>query len=386
MWGILGRSCPVVGDLFYRNTWVEVNLDRIEYNMKQIREKLPATSKIAAVVKADGYGHGAVEVAKRALASGASSLAVALLEEAIVLRESGITEPILVLSWVSPEAAVAAAKYNIAITIYQTDWIKKAEQLLTEDVNVHVKLDTGMGRAGIRTNEELKELLQSLKQSNYIKLTGVYTHFATADEANRDFFLEQRECFKQFITNFKQNWHEEITVHMANSAASIRYPEETYDMIRFGISMYGLYPSMVMKEESEIHLRQALSLHSRLIHVKKVDKGSGISYGSTYIAEKDEWIGTIPIGYGDGWIRKFQGADVLIDGVRCPIVGRICMDQMMVRLEKKKAIGEKVTLIGKQQEEVIEMDEVANYIETTSYEVPCMINERVPRIYVTDHE
>src|SRR5699024_9792287 len=143
-----------------------------------------------------------------------------------------------------------------------------------------------------------------------------------------------------------QNWHEEVTVHMANSAASIRYPEETYDMIRFGISMYGLYPSMVMKEESEIHLRQAFSLHSRLIHVKKVDKGSGISYGSTYIAEKDEWIGTIPIGYGDGWIRKFQGADVLIDGVRCPIVGRICMDQMMVRLEKKEAIGEKVTLIG----------------------------------------
>lgn len=366
----------------YRNTWAEIDLDAIEYNIKQMKRSLAPESNIIAVVKADAYGHGSVQVAKKALQAGAKALAVALLEEALVLREASITAPILVLGWVPPRAAQVACAHDITLTFFQKDWLHEVNTYTYEgDLKLHMKWDTGMGRIGIRTESELKEILNALNDNPSIYLTGVYTHFATADESDLTYFNEQRYRFEKLLTVFKQLWPNRVAIHIGNSAAALRLPKEMYDYIRFGISMYGLYPSKTVKKESSIELKPAFSLHSRLVHVKKVAKGETISYGATYTAEENEWIGTIPIGYGDGWIRKLQGISVLVEGERRQIAGRICMDQTMIRLNKEYPIGTRVTLIGEQNLARIEIDEVADYIDTINYEIPCTINKRVPRIY-----
>lgn len=369
----------------YRETWAEIDLGAIEHNIEQVKQILPSHCDIIAVVKADGYGHGAVQVAQKALMSGATFLAVALLEEAMILREAGITAPILVLGRVSPGQAFVAAENDITLMFFQNEWIKEVNQLpLTSDLKLHLKLDTGFGRLGIRADEEIDDILEELNKNKHIHLTGVYTHFATADEENVTYFKKQLSRFNHFLDVLKSKWRNPLAVHIGNSAASIRFPHLMHDYIRFGVSLYGLYPSEAAKKETSIDLRQAFSLHSRLAHVKKISKGESVGYGVTYTTEKEEWIGTFPIGYADGWRRSLQGASVLVDGKRCPIVGRVCMDQTMVLLDKNYPIGTKVTLIGNQDNETITMEEVADYIETINYEIPCMITSRVPRIYVNN--
>jgi len=365
----------------YRDTWAEVNLQAIEHNVQAIKAQLSETTEIMAVVKANGYGHGSVEVAQRALQAGATHLAVALLEEAITLREAGIDAPILVMGWVGAEHAPTAVKYNITLTMFQEQWLEDVPHNLPQPVKVHMKWDTGMGRLGIRTVESLKSLIKKIKQQPNVQLTGVFTHFATADDEDLTYFHEQRERFQTLLDTFAKLWPEKIALHIGNSAASIRFPENMYHYIRFGVSMYGLYPSPAVKQEQTIHLKPAFSLHSRLSHVKKVTKGDSISYGQTYFAKEAEWIGTLPIGYADGWTRKLQGFHVLVEGKRMPIVGRICMDQMMIKLDQKYPVGTKVTLIGTQQAEEILADHVAHYLETINYEIPCMLTNRIPRIY-----
>ncbi|WP_100012759.1 alanine racemase [Lentibacillus sediminis] len=367
---------------FYRDTWAEIDLSAIDHNIRQMAEKLPDTSDIIAIVKADGYGHGSVAVAKQALKAGAKALGVALLEEALELRKAQIDVPILVLGWVPPRGAPVAAEHDITLTFFQEEWLEEiSSYTLPKPLKVHMKWDTGMGRIGLRTESELRDILYALNKNPSIYLTGVFTHFATADEKDFTYLRKQQDCFEKLLAVFREMWPHPVTIHTGNSAASIRLPGEMYDAIRFGISMYGLYPSSVVKSEQGISLKQAFSLHSRLVNVKQVAAGDTISYGRTYSAQEEEWIGTIPIGYGDGWIRKLQGMDVLADGKRMPIVGRICMDQTMIRLDQAYPIGTKVTLIGHQQGAFIDMDEVAAHLETINYEIPCMINERVPRIY-----
>ncbi|WP_010529408.1 alanine racemase [Lentibacillus jeotgali] len=369
----------------FRSTWAEVDLEAISHNINEMRNRLPGRCGIIAVVKADAYGHGAVEVAKKALSSGAKMLAVALLEEALILREANMTVPILVFGRVLPEDVPTAVNHDITLTCFQKEWIRDVNRLsLPSPVKVHMKWDTGMGRVGLRTEEELKDVTEEIRSCSRVQLTGVYTHFATADAAGFDYFEMQHTRFKQFLSTFESIWQEPVTVHIGNSAASIRFPERMYHYIRFGISMYGLYPSDVLKDEYEVDLEPAFSLHSRLVHVKKMDPGESISYGATYTTTEEEYIGTIPIGYADGWIRKLQGMDVLVDGKRMPIVGRITMDQSMIKLDKAYPVGTKVTLIGKQGNDEIETDEIAEKLETINYEIPCMISERVPRIYKTD--
>lgn len=367
----------------YRNTWVEVNVDAIGHNMQQMKQLLPEKTRIIAVVKADGYGHGAVEVANRAMASGASALAVAILEEALELRNSGITVPILVFGWVAPSDTPVAAENDLTLTFFQKDWIKQAKSYsFSRPLKVQMIWDTGMGRIGIRDESELEEVTEELADAADIRLTGVYTHFATADENKLNYFRGQQSKFQSLWQTFKKLWGKPVAVHTGNSAAAMRFPNEMYHFIRFGIAMYGLYPSDTVKQENNIPLQQAFSLHSRLIHVKEVEPGTSISYGVTYTAESKEWIGTIPIGYADGWIRKLQGFEVLVNGKRMPIVGRICMDQTMIRLDDFYPLGSKVTLIGKQKDAEISMDDVAEYLETINYEIPCNITKRVPRVYV----
>lgn len=370
-------------DTFYRDSWAEIELSHIDYNIQQLQERLRPGTGIYAVVKANAYGHGDLQVAEQALQAGSSGLAVALLDEAIRLRKSGIDAPILVMGWVRPEDVPIAAEHDIAITAFQESWLREAAQYtFSEPVKIHMKWDTGMGRIGIRTTEEMDGFLSYLKNHPSFILEAVFTHFATADEEDVDYFNRQVEKFDDLFSHFERIWHKDVEIHTGNSAASMRFPERMKHAVRFGISMYGLYPSTVVKEERPISLRPAFSLQSKLIHVKKVDAHESISYGATYRTEGEEWIGTIPLGYADGWIRKLQGMDVLVDGKRQPIVGRICMDQFMILLDREYPIGTKVTLIGKQGDEEITVDEVADYIDTITYEIPCMISNRVPRMFL----
>ncbi len=374
---------------FYRDTWVEVNLDAIEHNVKLIKNNLDNNVKIMAAVKANGYGHGAVQVAKTAIEAGADYLGVALLDEAIALRKAGIAEPILVLGWVRPTDINVACQNNIALTVFQSEWLEQASAHLNSNLHctLHLKIDTGMGRIGIRTKNEGKAVIDYIHEHQQFSLEGVYTHFATSDESNLDYFHLQYQRFNEML-----DWIEGMGVnvpyiHCGNSAATIRFPSKMFSMTRVGIAMYGLKPSKEMEEEIPFQLEEAFSLHSKIIHVKEVPSNEGISYGATYKTEGTEWIATIPIGYADGWIRHHSSRGfVLVDGERCPIVGRVCMDQMMVKLTKKVPVGTKVTLIGKQLLEMISIDEVAKQLDTINYEIPCMISYRVPRVFLKNGE
>ncbi|MRG87220.1 alanine racemase [Salinibacillus xinjiangensis] len=371
---------------FYRDTWVEVHLDAIRHNIQQLKQVLPDHTKIFAVVKGNAYGHGDIQVANVALEEGVYGLSVTLLDEALRLRRAGIKAPILVMSWTRPQDVEVAIKNNITLTVFQRDWIEQAKNFIgTKALSVHVKLDTGMGRVGVRTDDELVQLMEGL-QGDRFHVAGAFTHFATADEEELSYYEKQRSRFIERIELFRSFIQHPVVIHSGNSAASMRFPGDVFDGVRYGVSLYGLYPSSYLKQIKPIDLQPAFSLHSRLIHVKQMPKGEGISYGRTYETNENEWVGTVPIGYADGWIRRLNSRYVLIGGKQMPIIGRICMDQFMVRLDKEYAVGEKVTLIGKQKNEEITADDVAETLETINYEVPCSISYRVPRVYVSQNE
>lgn len=337
-------------------------------------------SKLFAVVKANGYGHGAVEVARTALLAGADYLAVAFLDEALALRNAGIDAPILVLGASRPADILVAAKQDIILTVFDVEWLTRAtERLQGNKIKIHVKIDSGMGRLGIRKEQEVKEIEEFLMCHQEFILEGIYTHFATADEKNSSYLNEQAKKFADILASFKAK---PPIIHCSNSAAGLLYPELAFNGVRLGISMYGLTPSMEIKEMLPFSLKEAFSLHTKIVQVKKLHKGDKVSYGATYEAKEDEWIATLPIGYADGWLRKLQGQKVLVNGVRVPIVGRVCMDQCMIRLPHEIAVGTKVTLIGTQQEQCISVNEIAKKLDTINYEVTCTIANRVPRIYL----
>lgn len=364
-----------------RDTWVEINLNHIKHNIKEILSLYQSDKKVYAVVKADAYGYGDIEVSKAAIEAGAKGLAVAILDEAIRLREVFPDIPILVLGWTSPQHANLAAEHDITLTIFQLDWVKEVKAVLKhENLQVHLKIDTGMGRIGIRSIEEAYDVITECSSSN-VKITGLYTHLATADHEKSDYVHYQISAFKDYVKEIESMLPTPVEKHIGNSAASIVYSEEMFDAIRLGLGMYGLYPTHTVKDLATIELKPSFSLYSRLIHVKQVKKGDYISYSQTYQAEEDEWIGTIPIGYGDGLPRRLQNFQVLINGEKATIVGRICMDQTMVKLKKPYKIGTKVTFIGQDQNEQITMEEMAEYLGTIPYEVSCHISKRVPRIY-----
>ncbi|MFC0274435.1 alanine racemase [Metabacillus herbersteinensis] len=367
---------------FYRDTWAEIDLDAITSNVSSMKTHLGSHVKLIAVVKANAYGHGDVQVAKAAIETGAEQLAVAFLDEAISLRHAGITVPILVMGASRQTDVKIALEYDLALTVFSLKWLKEAvnqEEAKDKRVSIHLKVDTGMGRLGIREEQEFKDVLQFIRESTFFNLEGVYTHFATADELDTHYFEEQLHKFTLFVKNIDI---EKIMIHCANSATGLRFPENVFNAVRFGISMYGLAPSLEIINQLPFQLKEAFSLHSKLVHVKRIPKGAKVSYGATYVADEDQWIGTLPIGYADGWIRRLRESEVLVDGKRVPIIGRICMDQLMIKLPNEKAIGTKVTLIGSQDKEKITVDEVASRLDTINYEVPCIITSRVPRVFL----
>ncbi|UAL52545.1 MULTISPECIES: alanine racemase [Metabacillus] len=370
-----------MGNSFYRDTWAEIDLDAIYSNVKSMKNHIGENTQLIAVVKANAYGHGDAEVAKTALEAGAEMLAVAFLDEAVVLREAGFEVPILVMGASRPADVKIAIDQRIILTAPSLEWLTEAEKNIQKGIlSVHLKIDTGMGRLGVRTEDELLQAFKFAEEKPNVKIEGIFTHFATADELDTAYFNKQYDVFAAMAQ--KAADYDGVMIHCGNSATGLRFPEKLVHAVRLGISMYGLSPSMEIKPELPYELKEAFSLHSRLVHVKKISKGDKVSYGATYTAEKDEWIGTIPIGYADGWVRRLKESEVLIDGERMPIVGRICMDQCMIKLTSFKETGTKVTLIGRQKEECISVDEVAERLETINYEVPCTITLRVPRMFL----
>ncbi|RFB10285.1 alanine racemase [Bacillus sp. HNG] len=366
---------------FYRDTWVEVDLDSIFENVKNMKSFLPEQVDIMAVVKANAYGHGDAEVAKTALEAGATYLAVAFIDEGISLRHRGIDAPILVLGASRPTDAMIAAQHNIALTIYSQECLNHIIENYhgSTPLNLHLKLDTGMGRLGVRKKDELETILATIEQHPQVQLEGVFTHFATADEIDTSYFDQQYQNFLKML-----EWipNKPKMIHCGNSATGYRFPERVFNAVRLGIGMYGLTPSLEIKDQLPYELKQAISFHSMLVHVKQLAKGEKVSYGATFTADEDMWVGTVPVGYADGWIRKLQNTHVLVNGELCQIIGRVCMDQFMVRLPKKLPVGTKVTLIGRQNDKFISVDDVAKALETINYEVTCSISFRVPRIFL----
>ncbi|MCC3358071.1 alanine racemase [Bacillus sp. REN16] len=366
---------------FYRDTWVEVDLDCIFENVKNMKSFLPEQVDIMAVVKANAYGHGDAEVAKTALEAGATYLAVAFIDEGISLRHGGIDAPILVLGASRPTDVMIAAEHDLSLTIYSQEWLEEVIKNYhgSAPLSLHLKLDTGMGRLGVREKDEIQAVLQTIEQHPQVKLEGVFTHFATADETDTSYFVQQYQKFTQML-----EWipNKPKMIHCGNSATGYRFPEKVFNVVRLGIGMYGMTPSLEIEDQLPYGLQQAFSFHSKLVHVKQIAKGEKVSYGATFTADEDMWVGTVPVGYADGWVRKLQNTHVLVEGELCQIIGRICMDQFMVRLPKKIPVGNKVTLIGRQNDKFISVDDVAKTLETINYEITCTISFRVPRIFL----
>ncbi|TFD95315.1 alanine racemase [Jeotgalibacillus sp. R-1-5s-1] len=365
---------------FHRDTWIEVDLDAITHNVKQISKHIGEEQVVMAVVKANAYGHGYVEVAKAALEAGATWLAVAFLDEAIYLRKQGFEVPILIMGAVRPEDAGLAADHDIRATVFSADWLEQAAPYIEKTpLHVHFKLDTGMGRLGFTDSSEIRRAEEMALALGTFNLEGVFTHFATADEQDQSYADEQHKRFIDMLSVFNSK---PALIHASNSAASLLRKNSVFNAVRFGISMYGLVPSGEIRDLMPFQLRPVLSFKTTLVHVKKMKPGQKISYGATYTAEQEEWIGTLPVGYADGWTRYMQGFEVLVNGVRAEIVGRVCMDQCMIRLPYELKIGTMVTLVGKQGEEEILLDDVADYAGTIHYESACLLTARVPRVYL----
>lgn len=361
----------------YRPTKAVIDLDAIRNNL-QAFQKRAGDAEVIAVVKADGYGHGAQEVARLAIGCGVRLLAVATPDEALALRRAGIKEDILVMGAVPPSFLPAAKSEGIIVTALSLEWIEQAEKALgsISALRVHLKVDTGMGRLGVQPHEAAEAVAKLA--SGKFSFEGIFTHFAAADEQDVTLFEQQARRMNEVVKLVPDN----VMVHVSNSAAALMHPEVACDAVRVGISLYGIAPSPYVGAHSPIELAPALSLQTEIVHVKKVPPGATISYGATYRSDREEWIATLPIGYADGMLRSLQGQDVLVQGKRVPIVGRICMDQCMIRLEGPLPVGEPVQLIGRQGDENVSIDEWAEKMGTIPYEVPCILTKRVPRIYV----
>lgn len=361
---------------YYRDTWAEIDLDAIEHNVKQIKALHPA-KEIFAVVKANGYGHGDVEVSKVAIEAGVSCLAVSGLEEALCLRKSGIDVPILVLGMTRLCDVPLAAENNISLTAHDEMWIEHLVSLpLTTPVKVHLKIDSGMHRLGLMNEEQVQTNFNLLKSAPMVELEGVFTHMATAD-CDKDYLSYQIETFKRLIANLDLS--DVKYVHLENTATLLQKEFDFDHGIRLGLGLYGVNPDTEFIP-IDFELKPALKLLSNLVQVKQIKKSDKVGYGATYTAEEDEWIGVVPIGYADGWIRSHQGRNVIVEGHECEIIGRVCMDQMMIRLPKPFPMGTEVTLIG----DGMPVERVADEIGTISYEILCLISDRVPRVYKKD--
>ena len=362
-----------------------INLENIRDNIKELKKCVPKDTKTMLIVKADGYGHGAKEIIGYVddLADG---YGVAIIDEAVTLREQGVDKMILVLSFTPEKYLKTAVQYNIsqAVTDYETAKIMSdAAVELGMNAKIHIKLDTGMGRLGFACDDKgLNEICRIAKLPN-IELEGLFTHFSKADEKSLDYTEKQYETYMNFSERLYSCGVDFKIRHVCNSAASIQFPKASLDMVRLGVAIYGLYPSEDI-DKNMINLKPAMSIESCVSYVKHVKKGTLISYGGTYEADKDRIIATVPVGYADGYNRALSGVGkVLIHGEYAPITGRICMDQFMVDVTDIKGVkkGDRVILAGEESGKRITVEELAAPANSFNYEFVCGIGKRVPRVY-----
>jgi len=364
-------------------SWAEIELNAILSNINAIRQKI-GNRKIFAVVKANAYGHGAVSVAN-SIEKFVDMFAVATLDEAIELRQSGIKVPILNLFCIFPNQAEAVLKYNITQMVCQIDVAKTLSNESTKMdkiANVHVKVDTGMTRLGVHFSEAT-EFVKKISELPNIQIDGIYTHFANADGEDKSYTQLQLSRFQNVLDNLIQLDINIPTKHASNSAAILDFPSAYFDAVRPGIILYGIYPSLYVSHD--VALKPALTLKSRITFLKTVSPGTPIGYGLTYSIPNETIIATIPIGYADGFRRELSNSgEVLVHGKRVPVIGRVCMDGIMCDVGDipELKVGDEVVLIGKQGEQSITVDEVAEKCGTISYEILCGIGNRIKRVYV----
>ncbi len=381
-------------DILERRTWAEIDLDAAAKNLAAVRSRISPKAKLCCVVKADGYGHGAVPVARVFEESGADWFAVSNVFEALELREGGVTKPILILGYTPPEAAAALAENNISQCVYSSEYARALSQNAQASgvtVKMHVKIDTGMSRLGFyfqdinRDTAVLEELLAVCALPG-LSPEGIFTHFAVADSGPAGTMATMRQfgCFKELVETLTRAGVEFPIRHCANSGAALDYPMCHMDMVRAGIVLYGLSPSDEVAHP-EPALVPVMRLKTVVAHVKEIEAGSAVSYGRTFTAREKMRVATVPVGYADGYPRALSDrADVLIRGTRCRVIGRICMDQCMVDVTHlpEARMGDTVTLIGRDGAEEVTAAELAEKAGTIPYEIVCGISKRVPRIDV----
>lgn len=368
-----------------RPVWAEISIANAAHNVAALKRLIGSDCQLMAVVKANAYGHGDLEIARTALAHGASWLAVAIPEEGVRLRRAGIAAPILVLGAVSPHQLELCASKDLVVTIFQWEHAQALSNLarrLNKTVKVHVKIDTGMSRLGLRPEETLGFVKRLLGLPG-IEVQGIYTHFACADIPNDPYTRWQWQRYAWVLLELEKAGINIPLKHCANTAAALLMPEARLSLVRVGLGIYGMYPCPVTDDLRAVDLKPVFSLHTQVLDLKRIQKGTAVSYGRSFVAWRDTTIALLPIGYADGVPRRLsEQGQVLINGKKYPFAGRITMDHCMIDVgDAEVEIGDQVTLIGRQGAAAITADDWAAWLDTINYEIPCMISERVQRIY-----
>jgi alanine racemase len=376
----------------------EVDLEAIAQNVTKLRNITDPAAKVMAVVKADAYGHGAKKVAKTALINGAEVLGVARINEAIALRQAGFTVPIQIFGYTPPSLVNPLIQYDLTQTVFSYQSASALSEIALskgKKIRIHIKVDTGMGRLGLVTDcgaiscSDINLTQSSLKQvESIVRLQGIIpegimTHFASADSLDKSYARKQFEIFMDFIDRLKKNGIEFGVRHAANSAAVMEMPETHLDLVRPGISIYGLYASDEV-DRNIIQLRPAMALKTSVVHIKEIPRGFSVSYSRTYHTRKTTTVATVSLGYADGYNRLLSSCgSMLVHGKRAPVIGRVCMDLTMLDVGHipDAAVGDEVVVFGAQKDEFIHVDEIAQMLNTINYEIVTSITARVPRIY-----
>lgn len=377
----------------FDRVWAEVDLDAIAYNIESIKKNIKEETKIIAVIKTDGYGHGAVPIARSIQFDDKIwGCAVATAEEALTLREADIKKPILILGYTFPYSYEKLILNDVRMTVFMLDvaqMISEKAVELNKTAKIHIKIDTGMTRIGIHPDDEGIKLIKQISELPNLEIEGIFTHFATADEADKSKAYNQFKCYKEFVDKLESDININIPMkHCSNSAGIAEMPEANLDAVRAGIILYGLWPSEEVRQDGKIDLKPALSLKTRIVYVKMVPANQEISYGGTFTTFRDTRVATVCIGYGDGYPRSLSNKGyVLVNGQKAPILGRVCMDQFMIDVtdvEGEVCVGNTVVLIGNDGEENISMEELGDLSGRFNYELACDLGKRIPRIYKMD--
>lgn len=376
----------------YKRVYAQINLDCISYNMQQMKNNISSNTKMIAVIKADGYGHGALPIARLIQDYDyVWGFAVATADEALILRRHNIKKPILVLGYVFSEHFDEIIKNDIRCAVFSLETaqeLSKAAVKADKNYSIHLKLDTGMGRIGFLPTDENIQIIKKIYKLPNISIEAVFTHFAKADEADKTSANIQLNKYVEFVQRLEQEGIEILLKHCSNSAGIIDLKAANTDIVRAGISIYGLYPSKEVNRQN-VKLKPALELKSHIVNIKEVPANTGISYGWTYITKEPRCVATIPVGYADGYPRSLSNKGyVLVNGKRAPIIGRICMDQFMIDITGIDGVKpyNMVTLVGQDNESCILVDELSELSGRFNYEFVCDLSKRVPRIYVKNNK